>query len=121
MGVSDGPRLVVDPALTYRYVVRGGLWEALPPGLADDLIDWAGVAAAAVLQAAMGRPRAVTPPSAAMAEFHDVFWDRLARAYQAGVGLDGLVAFVAADRGYRPRPVEVYYKSGDGRPAVFAF
>ena len=117
MGVAtkDGPPLVLDCLLTRQLIAMNDFWEAAPPGLLEDLKPMAVEAADTALKIAMGQKCAgCTSLRAALTPVHNALWGRVARAREHGIDLGGVVDFVSAKRGYRPRPLTVYYKDDAG-------
>jgi hypothetical protein len=116
VGVTkDGPPLVIDHMITYQLIAMDGFWAAAPPGVLDDLLPLARECSAKALKIAMGEGcTGCSSLKTAVQPIHTALWGRVAKAVELGVGADGLVDFIAAKRGYRPRPVEVYYKDEAG-------
>lgn len=116
MGVTkDGPKLVIDHLITHQLIGMDGFWAAAPPGMIDDLIPLAQECSTKALAIAMGQTCAgCTSLKTAIQPIHTALWERVAKAQKLGVEVGGLTDFIAAKRGYRPRPVEVYYKDDAG-------
>lgn len=116
MGVdTKGPKLVVDYNVTYQLACMDDFWAACPAELRDTLLDDAKVAVANAAAAAAGRPCVgCTTLKAAILPLHNKLWAWVGKAIEVNLSTDWLVAFVAGKRGYRPTPIEVYYKSANG-------
>lgn len=109
MGVTKtGPPMVVDYLITRQLAGMPEFWAAVPAAVAEEFRTRA-------VEAAAGRGcGGCTSLRAAMTPVHNALWDRLA----AEPDLEAVGAVVAAKRGYRPRPVAVYYVDGSGETRV---
>lgn len=115
MGVKTGPKLVVDYNLTYQLACMDDFWAAGTDELRDTLLQDAKDAVAKASAAASGQPCVgCTTLKAAVLPLHNKLWAWVASAIDVGVSVDWLIDFITAKRGYRPSPIEVYYKSSNG-------
>ena len=110
MGVKTGPKLVVDHMITYQLLGMPEFWDVLP-GLLDDLRGLGTEAHGKALQIAMGKScGGCTSIKSAIQPAHNAVWARIA----AVVNQDPFVDLITAKRGYRPSPIEVYYRDEGG-------
>ena len=110
MGVKTGPRLVVDHMITYQLLGMQDFWD-LMPGVFDDLWPLFGECRDKATKVAMGQGcGGCTSVKSAMTPAHNALWSRVALLPDPSPVVD----FIAAKRGYRPSPVEVYYRDEAG-------
>lgn len=118
MGVKTGPKLVIDHMITYQLIGMDEFWAALPPELSG-LRDAGREAHRKAVLAATGQACAgCSSIKSAVGPIHDAVWRGLV---DAAAPMHGIVDLVTAKRGYRPGPIEVYYKSAEGYPARLRF
>lgn len=112
---KDGPKLVIDHLITHQLIAMDGFWAAAPPGMIDDLLPLAKECGEKALKIAMGQTCAgCNSLKGAIQPIHNALWARVAKGQELGIEPGDILTFIAAKRGYRPRPVEVYYKDEAG-------
>lgn len=117
MGVTkDGPRLVVDTLITHQLILMPEFWAAAPPGVGE-MKGRADGAAKVAHEIAMGRTCAgCTSLRQALTPIHCEIWQHLDLLHAVSPeAVQPVVDVIAAKRGYRPRPIEVYYKDAAER------
>ena len=115
--VKDGPTLVIDQMILFQLLGDELFYRALPPGF-DDLADQGRSAYKQAVAQAMdqagcngctGLKRIVTPVQVALGR-------RLAAVQSAQPeALVPLVRLITEKRGYRPRPVLMFYQDEAGK------
>lgn len=116
MGVTkDGPKLVVDCLITHQLILMPAFWDAVPPGVRE-MKGRADGAAAVASDIAMGKACAgCTSLRQALSPIHSEIWQHVDLLHEAAPdAVQELVDLIARKRGYRPRPIEVYYKDSAG-------
>jgi len=110
--LKPGPKLVIDHMITYQLLGMDEFWAALPRELAD--IREAGREAhAKALQIAMGKTCAgCTSIKSAVGPVHNLIWSRLVAS---AAPTHEIVDLISAKRGYRPRPISIYFKDETGK------
>lgn len=110
MGIKTGPKLVVDHMITYQLLGMPEFWDVMP-GLLDDLRTTGEEACRKALHIAMGQTcGGCSTIRQAVLPAHNLVWARIAECPDASP----FVSLITAKRGYRPSPVEVYYKDEAG-------
>lgn len=120
MGVKTGPRLLVDYLITHQLVGMAGFWAAVPADVEAELRVQAEAACQVATDAAMGKACAGCGTiRTVMTPIHNALWTRLGELHAAlPEALAPVVAFLASKRGYRPTPIDVYYKDVAGGTRV---
>lgn len=111
----DGPKLVIDYLLSYQLFQLPEFWAGVPSDVVDAALR-AEVDAALgkALQAAMGSScSGCTALHIVMRVVHTKVWKAIASA--GPTVTDAVVAVVVSKRGYRPKPIVVYYKGDSGK------
>jgi hypothetical protein len=115
MGMKSGPKLVVDYNVTYQLVCMDDFWHAGTQELKDELFADAKDGVQKAQAAAAGQScTGCTTLKAAITPLHNKLWTWIAKAVEVGVSVDWLVDFITSKRGYRPSPIEVYYRCSTG-------
>jgi hypothetical protein len=117
VGVTrDGPKFVIDALITHQLLLMPEFWAAAPPGVQEMKAD-ADAAAKLASDVAAGKACAgCTSVRAALTPIHSRIWGHLDLLHEVSPeAVQPVVDVIAAKRGYRPRPVEVYYKDVAGQ------
>ena len=119
--LKDGPKLVIDHMIMYQLLSEDAFWDTVPAGM--DRREEGKAAAQKALAIAMGRTCAgCTSIKSAVAPLHNWLWRGVAAAQaNAPDTLEPLCGFLSLKRGYRPRPIVVYYVDGAGRTQELKF
>lgn len=116
--LKEGPQFVIDVMVTYQLIGNPEFWEAAPPGLLDDIRDSAREAYEKALAIARGDScPGCNSIRAALTDTHNEIGRRLAGVQAVAAewrGFDPLVDFITRKRGYRPRPIIMFYKDTNG-------
>jgi hypothetical protein len=116
--MKDGPPLVLDAIALFQLAADPAFFSTLPAGFSD----WEQSCRDAYMAVVNQTVRA--PASACyrcgsvshtMSPVLSELGRRLASFQASGGNLEPLANLVAAKRGYRPRPLVLYYRSEDGK------
>jgi len=114
--VKDGPPMALDHNLLYQMVTDPAFFRRVP--VLFFMKEQAEACAAAFAAGECGGCGATGAMGPAMATFVRTL---ISTQRDAPEMLDPLVAYIAERRGYRPRPVRVYYRVGTDAPQRIEF
>jgi hypothetical protein len=118
VGLKDGPRLVIDHMIMYQLLNSEAFWDMVPMTVAAELREEGTEVGRKALDIAMGRKCAgCTSIRSVVAPLHNRLWRMIAAVQPVPGSCDPLAGFIALKRGYRPRPIVVYYVGDDGGTA----
>jgi len=121
--VKDGVKFAVDNMVLFQMLGDSFFYQALPAYCGD--LQQAGKAAYdRVVRAALKNEDdpacfGCSSLNKVIDPWRDTLGQRLAKA-DAG-DLEALAAYIGGKRGYRPRPIVMYYKDERGKKAILSF
>ena len=117
MGVASrvGKPFVLTYLNTHQLIAMPDFWEASPPVFRDAFKTECTAAIAKVSPTGC----CTETLGAVIRPVHDKIWDWIAQSKDRGASIDWAIDFITLKRGYRPQPIEVYYRTVQGTPQKF--
>lgn len=115
MGIKTGPKFQITHDTMWQLIVMSEFWALLPATCVGIKDEW--------LETQTKKCSGCTSQRS-IAGFHSKIWNRIAVSIameQEPDTLTKLADLITAKRGYRPTPIEVYYKDETGHLIKLSF